>query len=311
MAASMRKALTSTFILICFGFLQPAASQNPPQNYCRTIPVRSDASDWPSKHAWDLFIALNHPAVDKHIARGVPDCGQPFGNPGSTAVWETWRNAHSEVYLDDGSEPPLWDDTRLPDEQPGKVPRIQKPSPGVSIFFSPTDGIFHNSGGFGETRLNRATYEFVRNQCLFSVEGQQRYAQAVETGKKPSIQFPPDLIEVKAAWLDFSNPSGDQSAPLPPIPEDQQKTYYTAEYNGKRFGLTAIHILTKDLGNWFWASFHHKDAPSDNISMSSPDTYGPPKEIFGTVWENYQLGGTQTDFTLPPAMRWRQFLARL
>jgi hypothetical protein len=272
-------------------------AQNAPQNYCRTIPTRTDASDWPSKHAWNLFVSLNHPAIDKSVARGVPDCTKPFGSPDTTAVWETWRNANSEVYLKDGSEPPLWDDTRLPDEAPGRVPQLPKLGSEAGIAFSPTDGIFHNAGGFGETRLNRATYEFVRNQCLFSVEGQQRYSKAVEAGAKPPIQFPPDSIEVKAAWLDFADPQGDGS--VPSTPPEKQRTYYTAEFEGKKFGLTALHILTKDLTNWFWASFHHKDAPSDNVRMSSPDTYGPAPEVQGTVWENYQLGGTQTDFTLP------------
>jgi hypothetical protein len=176
---------------------------------------------------------------------------------------------------------------------------LKKPQEGggLHVLFSPDDGIFHNSGGFGETRLNRATYEFVRTQCLFSVEGQQRYAKAVADGKKPPIQFPPDSTEVKAAWLDFSDPQGTGSST--PIPADKQATYYTAEFEGKKYGLTALHIITKDLNNWFWASFHHKDVPIDDVKITTPDDYGPPKVVQGTVWENYQLGGTQTDFTLP------------
>src|SRR5262249_28616183 len=144
-------------------------------------------------------------------------------------------------------------------------------------------------------------YEFVRQQCLFSVEGQQRYAKAVVDGKKPPIQFPADSIEVKAAWIDFSDPQGDGSAP--PISGDAQRTYYTAHYTDqqsakeKTFGLAALHILTKDLTNWFWATFRHKDAPADDAQ--TPDTYGLPNDLKGTVWENYRLGGIQTDFTAP------------
>src|SRR5262249_50723748 len=161
-------------------------------------------------------------------------------------------NAGSEVYKQDGSEPPLWDDTSLPDENPGQVPITKFTLPtGPQPFFSPGDGIFHNEGGFGETRLNRATYEFVRSQCLFSVDGQARYAKAVSEGKKPPIQFPADSIEVKAAWLDFADPQGDGS--VPPITPERQVTYYTATFQGKKFGLVALHILTKDLNNWFWA----------------------------------------------------------
>jgi hypothetical protein len=291
---------SSLFFSIMLGleFLSSAAvAQDAVQNYCRTSPLRSDASDWPSKHAWDLFVTLNHPAVDKHTARGVPDCSKQFGTPGTTSVWETWRNAGSEVYKEDGSEPPLWDDNSLPDENPGRVPRLPRPvrTSGIRPFFSPDDGIFHNAGGFGETRMNRSTYEFVRNQCLFSIEGQQRYAKAVAARQKPPIQFPPDSVEVKAAWLDFSDPQGDGS--IPPILGEKQGTYYTAEFQGKRYGLTALHILTKDLTNWFWATFRHKDSPPN--PFETPDTFGPPNDVQGTVWQNYRLGGTQTDFTKP------------
>jgi hypothetical protein len=267
-----------------------AFTQGAPQNSCRTIPVRGNASDWPSKHAWDIFISLNHPALSKTVARGVPDCTKPFGAPGTTAVWETWRNARTEVYLSNGAEPPLWDDTTLPDEKPGQVPPLPQQEHGPGPLFSPVDGIFHGAGGFGETRLNRSTYEFVRSQCLFSIEGQQRYAAAVQAGKKPPIQFPSDSIEAKAAWLDFDDKDN-------PVPVEKRGTYYTAEFQGKKFGLVALHILTKDLSNWFWATFHHKDAPAD--AFGNPDTYGPPKDVAGTVWENYRLGGTQVEFTLP------------
>jgi hypothetical protein len=273
------------------GFAQDAV-----QNYCRTIPLRSDAIDWPSKHAWDLFVSLNHPAVDKKVARGVPDCTKQFGSPGMTSVWETWRNAGSEVYKGDGSEPPLWGDTTLPDETPGRVPRLPQPKIAANFTprFSPGDGVFHNDGGFGETRINRATYEFIREQCLFSIEGQQRYAKAVVDGRKPPIQFPADSIEAKAAWLDFADPQGDGS--VPPVSLEKQGTYYTAEFEGKKFGLTALHILTKDLTGWFWTTFRHRDTPTD--AAETPDTFGPPGVVRGTVWENYRLGGTQTDFTL-------------
>lgn len=275
-------------------------AQESPRNQCRVAPVRTDAMDWPSKHAWQLFVALNHPAIDRKLARGVPDCSKPFGLAGATSVWETWRNAHSEVYLRNGAEPPEWNDTSLPDEAPGKVPQPRTSARGIGPLFSPSDGIFHNAGGFGETRLNRATYEFVRNECLYSVEGQQRYALAVKAGKKTQIRFPVDSMEVKAAWIDFDDPQGNGT--VPPIPMENRGTYYTAEFtpeggSKKMFGLASFHILTKDVPNWFWASFHHKDNLADNVKMTTPDDYGQPKEVVGTVWENYRLGGTQIEFS--------------
>ena len=90
------------------------------------------------------------------------------------------RNAASEVYLENGAEPPAWQDTSLHDETPGVVPPkpVQSPSESSKSFhylgkwgelgpgFSP-EGIFDpEQRGIGETRMNKATYDFIRNECL-------------------------------------------------------------------------------------------------------------------------------------------------
>lgn len=284
-----------------------------PNNHCKVELRRADAVDFPSRHAWNLFVKLNHPAMNETISRGTPDCSKPIGTPGTTSVWETWRNAEtgSEVYQDDGSEPPDWQDISLPDEAPGSVPtdegitasdlaglpaslrRMQLSfhdfgSSVVRPQFSPGDGVFNNRGGFGETRMNRSTYEFIKQNCLWSRDGQQRYAEAISEGKKPPISFPSDSMEVKAAWLDFEKEG---------IPEAKWSSYYTAEYDDKKYGLTSFHIITKDIPNWFWATFHHIDAPENEFETE--DKFGRPKDLDGTVWENYVLGGTQIDFVTP------------
>lgn len=308
----LARSLYALVVVICTA---PSYAQTQ-IDHCQTRPVRADALDWPSRHAWNLFLELNHPAIDKKIRRGIPDCSKPIGAPGTTAVWETWRNAASEVFVP--KEPPEWDDNSLPDEKPGAVPKgkpapvttlsalLESPSQAASvsfhqlrgakgILFSPDDGIFLNSGGFGETRLNKATYEFVRDQCLYNRQGLERYAKGITEGKKPAIKLPIDSIEVKAAWIDFDNPQGDGS--VPPVPADKRKNYYSADYNNKQYGLIALHFLTKDIPNWFWASFHHVDTPANQWQV--PDTYGQPKILKGTVWENYLLAGAQIDFVTP------------
>lgn len=278
---------------------------------CKVTPVRSDALDNPGKHAWDLFIALNHPAVDEAVERGKPDCSLPLGQPGKTAVWETWRNARTEVFLENGSEPLDWNDNSLPDEIPGQVQLDMRMAadikPGtderramqavsfhdlassvMDLRFDPEGGVFKDEGAFGETRMNRATYDFIKENCLWSRNGLQRYAAAIFAGKKPPITFPVDSIEIKAAWLDLQGKS---------VPAEKQKTYYTAKYGGKPYGLISLHIITKDTPNWFWATFHHKDAPENKFE--DPNAPPPPDLVKGTIWENYELGGTQTDFVSP------------
>lgn len=311
-------------LLLSSALFQGVAVAATDHNYCQSAPLRSDAVDYPSKHAWDLFLMLNHPALDRRIARGQPDCTKPIGQTGSTAVWESWRNAGKidvpgEVFLEGGTEPPDWNDNTIKDEKPGSVPpaavdamsvlgnieAFASSSADASFHdlalidrinpqFSPGDGVFKGKGAFGETRMNRATYEFIKKNCLWSANGLRRYAEAFLEGKKPAIQFPTDSMEVKAAWIDFETQK---------IPQDKWDTYYVAEYNGRKFGLETLHILTKDIPDWFWASFHHKDQLSigsakDPIIKGAEheDAFGRPKILDGTVWQNYVLGGTQIEF---------------
>jgi hypothetical protein len=262
-------------------------------NFCRTKVVRSDALDFPSRHAWNIFVNVMHPAMDTSIVRGEPDCSKKIGTPGTTSVWETWRLARTEVFLADGSEPPAWEDLSLPSGFSGTVPpsdtlvAAHDVKQGVMPLFDPNPGqsIFVNRGGIGETRMNRTTFDFIRQNCLFSKDGLKRYAAAVAGNMKPEISFPVDSIEVKAVWLEF-----DAQA----ISDGKHKRYYNIEQGGKTYGLTSFHMLTKDVPNWFWATFHHIDAPDNAFEL--PDLYGRPRELNGTVWENYELGGTQTDF---------------
>ena len=266
--------------------------------------VRTDALDAPSEHAWNLFLYLMHPAMPMESARGEADCSKPFGAPGETSVFETWRLARTEVFLDDGSEPPAWEDLSLPFGFLGATPGDPSTSPahaqrlpsngarddGSVVLFDPEEGqsIFVDSGGIGETRMNRETYDFIRENCLWSNEGLRRYAQAVSDGKKPPIKLPVESIETKAVWLEFTEDA---------LAAGAGDKYYSIVHEGKTYGLTSFHILTKDVPNWFWATFHHLDAPENEFEL--PDDFGPPAAVNGTVWENYILGGTQVDFSGP------------
>lgn len=268
---------------------------------------RDDAFDCPSKHAWDLFVAVNQPAQDMSIGRGLPDPSKKLGSPGMIAVWETWRLATPEVFKEDGSKPPEdYNDLSLipVGTVHGKVPELPKRllmAKGVQQSRTVTnkfaeEGIFRGAGGFGESRMNRATYDFVVKQKLWNLNQLQQYAAAVAAGKREPISLPSDSMEVKASWYRFTD--ADLAA-------GKEKTYYAVELpdeNGKqqKFGLTGLHILTKDSPNWFWTTFHHKDQP--NSGFETPDVLGPPPEVSGTVWANYKLGGAQTDFVTSTGM---------
>ena len=71
--------------------------------------------------------------------------------------------------------------------------------------------------GFGETRMNKATYDFVLNNGLYNIPEQLTYAKAFIGRTKAALSFPIDSIEVKAAWIEMSD---DQ------IKAGKDKTFY-------------------------------------------------------------------------------------
>ena len=273
------------------------------------VPIRDDAMNNPHKHAWDLFLALNHPAKDPKIERGVADETKHIGDAGLT-VWETWKLARTEVFLEDGSKPLPWEvlpdgDIAVKSFDAAKPVLLRALAQGFQeeeikkfsrfdfqniIAVDPGDGQFdpNNFSGGGETRMNRATFEFIAddNNQLYNWEGQEKFFADVISGVRKPLSLPVDSIEVKAMWIAFSDED---------IANGKYKTYHTSkDKDGKLYGLVALHIITKDIPNWFWSSFHHV---GDKVPLVPPrDDYGRPSVLKGTVWEYYALSGTQTDF---------------
>jgi hypothetical protein len=93
------------------------------------------------------------------------------------------------------------------------------------------------------------------------------------------------------------------------VEEDKPRYHWTTfkdqEGNEQLWGLTGLHITTKDLPNWFWTTFEHVDNRDGWVNASvdahaCPDAPencdAVPEELKGTKWENYRLRGTQTNF---------------
>jgi len=260
----------------------------------------STALNRPDEYAWRLFVALSWPADP---ARREADPDKKFGEAGM-AVWESWKNSN-DVFLANGADPKPWL------EQPESLIRDFQdfdPMPlqqlvreqmatgdlGLQPAFDPNDP----QGN--EVRMNKATFDFIATNGLYHLGGQEQFFY---DGKR--IDFPLAAKEVKAQWR--------------PIREADKPKYHWAavrrDGQTEVWGLTAIHITTKDLPNWFWATFEHVDNP--NLAEAEPwllpshDRFGctqPPFDcnqapaevagvrLTGTKWENYRLRGTQIDF---------------
>jgi hypothetical protein len=259
------------------------------------------AANRSDEYAWRLFVALNWPA--DLIARRA-DRRARFGAD-RPVVWESWRSA-GEVYLENGADPGAWTvrsgqglapDRRFEVFSLRDLPNARHIVAGRMV---PVIDPFAGASRLTEIRMNRPAFDYIRTRELYNLEGQMRaYAHG------PTVSFPAGAKEVKAKWR--------------PITEGERARYHSvlvtqADGTTRRYGLTALHIVSKDLPNWFWATFEHVDNPlqpdgegwqlpsRDGFSCrSNEDCRAAPRDIGleGTVWQNYRLRGTLTDFVDP------------
>ncbi len=174
---------------------------------------------------------------------------------------------------------------------------------------------YYNLNNIEIVYRNRATFDYIKKHRLWYVEGIEEQFE-----KGFVYDFPIDSVEVKTNWL--------------PLSETQvaDRRYYTMTMNNpntgasQSYGLAAMHVSSKDLPNWFWATFEHVDnwgrcdflgchdsfgtIPSDVPSHDprlcqvypSGDLTPALKKMFDDagvlpVFKHYRLKGSMTDFT--------------
>jgi hypothetical protein len=141
-------------------------------------------------------------------------------------------------------------------------------------------------------RENRALYDYIRTNTLYSIEGlEDRFRQGKE------INFPPAAQEVKARWVRI-----DEAAK----PSYHWRTVTKSDGERQLWGLSALHIITRDLPNWFWCDFEHVDFERTAEQYSQDSTTRGPAAPAGrdgvraetrrSKWEKCRLRGTQTAF---------------
>jgi len=257
------------------------------------------AAERSDEYAWALFVALNWPA-------STSGASEPKASLGSDqpVVWETWISA-SSVYREDGHDPGPWRQSDAPvhaadrhfEDMPSRDrANLRHIVGGVMV---PVVDPVAGARRLTEIRMNLPAFEFVRARQLYNIEGQLR---SFDSGQP--VQFPYGAREVKAKWR--------------PITQAERGRYHTlsvrhAGGSAKLYGLTALHIASKDLPHWFWATFEHVDNPqlADNEGwrLRSRDVFAcgrvaadcnqAPRGIGleGTVWQYYRLRGTLTSYT--------------
>jgi hypothetical protein len=251
----------------------------------------------PDLQAWTLFLTVNADA-------------KTAGN--NNALFETWAR-DGETFVPN----PVWPTTPTPvatgERALGLV--LQRARPGGLLPFAVPGG-----NATEETRRNKPDFDFIVANNLYKVSG----LKAAFAANKP-LSFPVDSIEVKANWVEVSGLKDFNG--FTGTPEDAAKIYHVNSAGGKQYALVSMHVISKLVPNWTWATFEHKDNPGRCDVIGCKDSFGaqqavtPPlspvesKQHYGDcaktpaltallaranvdpAYVNYCLKGSQSDFT--------------
>jgi hypothetical protein len=159
-----------------------------------------------------------------------------------------------------------------------------------------------------EVRLNGATEDYIAGNSLWNRPGQQQVATTGGT-----IQFPPAAVSIKADWLRLD------SCETPP------QGVHVEEVNGRCYALAGMHLMSKLLPNWLWATFEPQNlstnpnrcvvlgcfdpwgsdppfsqgGPDGDTELSEPLARLMTQANLAPEWRNYRLNGVQVSFTEP------------
>jgi hypothetical protein len=261
------------------------------------------ALNHPDKVAWELFALVNRPAT-----------------PGSTSsVFETWAQNQDTFTANPkfpgASGPPSCGQQVVAALAPVATPGVLN-VPALEAFAPRPPGLQPRvvPGGTEdqpseEVRRNQSTFDFIVCNKLNTRAGlRAAFAAGVP------ISFPIDSIEVKANWKPAANRSPSEF-------------HINTASDGKRYALVAMHIISKQVPNWTWATFEQKDNLGRCDYIGCRDSFGATvvdlpahaspggrydsciktpavKKLLAdaglpSLWENYCLKGSQVDFTTP------------
>jgi hypothetical protein len=253
---------------------------------------QNPALNAPDQVAWTLFIQANTRAG------------------GSNSTFETWASdtgtfAPNPVFPAAPTPPSL--------RQP-ILPVIARQSAQAAGKLVPALPPGAAQGAMEESRRNKSAFDFIVQNNLFKVSGLQ-----AAFGK--TLVFPGDAIEIKANWMPVGNIPAftNNQVTLAQVP---QLYHVNADSSGAQYALVAMHVISKLVPNWTWATFEHRLNPGRCDILGCKDSFGaqtafvPPNGTnrgypdctktpaltamlasadIDPVYTNYCLKGSQTD----------------
>ena len=246
----------------------------------------------PDQVAWTLFIQANTRAG------------------GSNSTFETWASDTSTF-----TPNPVFPAAPVP-------PSLRQPIlPVVALQSAQAAGRLlpalppgASQGAMEESRRNKSAFDFIVQNNLFKVSGLQ-----AAFGK--TLAFPVDAIEIKANWVPVSNIPAFTNNQVT-VAQVPQLYHVNADSSGAQYALVAMHVISKLVPNWTWATFEHKFNPGRCDILGCKDSFGaqtafvPPNGTnqgypdctktpaltamlasadIDPVYANYCLKGSQTD----------------
>ena len=242
----------------------------------------------PDKVAWELFVEANKPS-----------------SSAGKVVFETWPS--NDTTFDKNATCPT---TPInPNLVVAAATELKLRQPALLTLAPRRPGLVPHvvAGGGEEVRRNPAAHNFIVCSKLNTKAG----LKAAFAAGKP-ISFPMDSIEVKGFWIPVDNNINATNA-------------HVGTAGGQQFALVALHVISKQVPNWTWATFEHEKNPGRCDYQGCFDKFGATKHAelpkspangqypactkttalkklftdakLEAVYEHYCLKGSQTDFT--------------
>jgi hypothetical protein len=283
-ACSIGRAACLAMATLTFVFCERASAQDVDNGDFKIDPGL--ALTKPDEFNWSLLVGISKKAP--------PNLQFPAGaNTTNNAVWETWADDQFTFPRQpDPANPPKWEDRNKP-LAPQPITQLQLrlkalrreragPQPEAII-----------PGGGGEVVFrNKSSFDFIVKHNLFYQEGlAAAFKQGVNPGGFPSgvtLQFDLAAVELKAVYQLLGGAL------------TKENCHWNYAADGKAYGLVALHIMSKQIPNWTWATWEWSgntpDQPNGNPGRS--DWYGS-RDSFGAIYKD--ASGAPTHFQAPAA----------
>lgn len=258
-----------------------AAASQQPAVYGGAPPASEDAFYGPSfdSLAWGLFLEAMAPANGQLTVEAWPEQCQlnpkAIGCPGAAVM------AAAAKAVGNGKVLRVLHGSPMAKKMAGSDCSEMKTTPVGG--YPPPSNLTRNAMFCEEVHVSPPEAAFLKRSGLTTLIGQQTYGNT----HSMAINFPgtgmneirPDLdsVEVKLDWApatSFGNPTF--------ICPDPTNHLYTETINGTCYALVGIHITSKSMVRWLWATFE-PNSEITNPNRCDPKLYGACFDSWGTT----------------------------